>query len=122
MADLPSIQFKRTSSEGKLPIDSDLALGEIAVNPASYYLVTKDSDKNINKIGFGNVGNDSDTSYVLDENAKQISKGITEANITVITDSDNDSWQTTQEMIDLRVGAKVTVFRKTKVGGDGFTV
>ena len=121
MAYLPAIQLKRTNAAGKIPDDSDLAVGEIAINLGDNTLYTKDSDGYVVKLGFGYDGKDSDAVYYLDSEGGLISRGIKEAKITVVTDSDGDNWQRTPEMESLRAGTLVNIYREKKQGS-GFVI
>ena len=116
MADLPPIQFKRSSTFGLEPNPSDLAVGELAINFPSSKIYTKDSDGNIVTLGFSSAGEDSDVSYFVDSEGTVISEEKREPNITIITDGTGTSWQNSAPLLDAKVGTRVTVVRQTGSG------
>lgn len=66
MANFPPIQFKRSSTVGARPTDSDIRVGELAINLRDRLLFTKDDSDRIIEIG-GSSDIDSD---ILDLKAK----------------------------------------------------
>jgi hypothetical protein len=63
MANFPPIQFKRSSTLGARPTDSDIRVGELAINLRDRLLFTKDDSDRIIEIG-GSSDIDSDISAI----------------------------------------------------------
>lgn len=116
MADLPPIQFKRSSTFGLEPNPSNLEVGELAINFPSSKIYTKDSDGNIVTLGFSSSASDSDVSYFVDSEGTLISEEKREPNITILTDGVGNSWQNSAPLLDAKVGTRVTVLRNTGAG------
>lgn len=88
MANFPPIQFKRTNVAGRKPTDSDIRVGELAINLADRILYTKDDSDRVIEIG-GTSDIDSD---ILDLKVKiAILRGEKDSDIAVtLVEHDSD--------------------------------
>ena len=114
MANIPPIQFKRSETPGAVPNPADMLPGEIAINIADQKIFTKDSDGVIKNMGFHTKRNNIDEMHYVDAAGAVTSSGRSISEITVITDTADNNWQNSQEVLDLEPGTKINVFRKAE--------
>ena len=111
MANITPIQFKRSETPGAVPNPSDMIPGEIALNIADQKIFTKDSDGVIKSMGFHTKRNTNDTIYSVDTAGTVTSSSSAFSEVTVVTDTTDNNWQNSQEILDLQPGTRINVFR-----------